>query len=128
MSVNSPITAAARWTQGEDKRLEWTVVDAAGAPVNCTAFTFLFELFPSQFSGSKLLSRNTVTLFNVNGTNDGVRVQIADTDTIDQATGAELIPAGAYWYEFWKTNEGDEQLLASGSAELQASRRRQEVA
>jgi len=129
MSKDSPITAAARWFQGEDKKLEFTVTDSAGAPVNCTTFTLLWELYPAQGAGgARLISKSgaSITLFNVAGTNDGVRVQLSDTDTID-AAGVELVPAGGYWHELWKVNEGDEQLLASGFAVLQASRRRQEV-
>lgn len=135
MSKNSPITAADGWFQGEDKRIEFDCVDSTGAPQNCSAFTLLFKLFTQQGSAGTLLfskSGAAITTFNSAGTDDGVRVQISDTDTIaaivvPATAGVELVAPGTYWYELWKTDEGDEQLLAYGDAVLQGSRRRQEV-
>lgn len=131
MSINSPIRAEDRWFQGEDRDLEFTVVDAAGAAVNCVTFQLLWKLYDSQSSGVVRLSKASggggITTFGVASTSDGIRVAIADTDTITGA-GAETIAAAIYWYELWRTDEGSERLLASGDAVLQASRRRQEIA
>lgn len=126
MSVRSDITAADGWAQGEDKLLEWAVVDADGAPLDLTGVTLLWTLFSANRL-TEILAKTPTTFDATPTNNDGARVTIADIDTID-ATGAVVIAAGAYWYELWKVNEGDEQRLAYGDAYLAASGRRQEVA
>ena len=134
MSVNSPITASHRLFQGEDRNIEFTVTDSAGAPQNCFSFTLAFFVFESSSRGTKLLdiSAGAITLFDVNGTNDGIRVAIADTDTIaaivpPALVGEIIIPAGTYWYELWRVDEGYEHPLATGDFTLRSAGRRQEV-
>jgi hypothetical protein len=115
--------------QGEDKRFDFYCTDADGTPVNLTGATLLYKVW----SGDKQTpyptltkSGGSITLANGNGTNDVARVQTADIDTLD-AGGAVVVPAGLLYYELWKVNEGDEQRLAWGEAELLASPRRQET-
>lgn len=126
MSVNSPITASDRWFQGEDKTLTFATVDEAGAALTLTGFTVKFFLYSRRGAGGTLLGIWVASFVNVNGTADGARITIADTDTIT-APGVETIAPSTYWYELWRTDEGAEQLLASGDAVLLQSRRRQEA-
>jgi hypothetical protein len=123
MSVESPIAPSAHWFQGEDRELIFQILDSAGTPVNMTGWTLRWMLFSGATGGSTLISKAGVAFDNA-ATNDAARVTIEDTDTIS-ALGAELVAPGSYWHELWKTNEGDEQLLAFGTARLQASGRRQ---
>jgi hypothetical protein len=127
MGKYSPIKASAGWVQGEDKRFDFYCTDADGSPVNLTGATLLFKLWSADKQTLYFTkSGGSITLADGNGTNDVARVQTADTDTISTAP-AVLVPHGIHYYELWKVNEGDEQRLAWGEAELLESPRRQET-
>ena len=122
MSNFVPITAAHGWFQGEDQGFTIPIVDAAGAPVNISTFTLLWQLY---VDGVLMLSK-VGSAVTVNGTSDGFRWTVADTDTISVAP-AVVIPDGLHYHEGWKTNEGDEQMLFYGDARLLPARRRQQA-
>jgi hypothetical protein len=127
MGKHSAIRATDGWVQGEDKRFDFYCTDNDGAPVNLTGATLLWKVWSGDRQTLYITkSGGDITLADGNGTKDVVQVQTADTDTID-VNGTVLVPAGLHYHELWKVNEGDEQRLSWGEAELLASPRRQET-
>lgn len=132
MSEESRVLASANVFQGEDKQLQFNVVDSAGSPINLVTegYTLAWFLFTQAGpSGSVLISKAHAgfTISDGAGTNDRATVAIADTDTISADGSSVLVAAGTYWHELWKVNEGDEQMLAFGDFVLRPSRRRQQT-
>lgn len=132
MSQESRVTFADKVFQGEDKQIQFDVVNAAGTPINLVSggYTLAWFLFTQAGpSGSTLITKAhaSFTFSNGAGTNDRATVAIADIDTI-AADGSVTVAAGTYWHELWKVNEGDEQMLAFGDFVLRPSRRRQQIA
>lgn len=135
MSREVNIDRDTRWFQGEDISFIIPVVDTnsgVGSPVTMTGFSLAWFLYTSAADDhTELLAKTTaggsITLVAVDGTDDGAKIAIVDSDTIVQATGVETIPAGTYWHELWRVDENNERLLAAGYAVLRPSSRRQET-
>ncbi len=134
MSVETNILASDHWYQGEDKVFTWAVVNASGVALDISTYALQWILTDgTATTDSVRLTKATggtgITAVNVNGTNDGARVQIDDTDTIaaivaPATEGVVQIAAGTYHYELWRTDAGSEGVLAYGTAVLLPARRR----
>lgn len=143
MSEESPVRRDDNVFQGEDKQFKWPLRAANGTPINVVASGYTLALFlftQADASGQTLMTKahasftfastgaftNAITGAAETGVNDIIICTIADTDTI-AADGTIAIAAGTWWYELWKVNEGDEQMLAFGDFVLRPSRRRQQT-
>lgn len=113
MSKESNITASDRLIPGEDKVLEFLIVDAAGAPLDVSTFTLEWVLEKAE---TDILTKSgaAITVANGDGTNDAVSVAIDSADT------AGLEPR-TYQHALWRTDTGARQLLSSGDAEFIAA-------
>lgn len=113
MAEQADIAAADNWFLGEDKVLEFTVVDSAGAAVNITGWA-LEWILRSGAGERALLTKTVGSGVTITGGAGGVcQVAIADTDTDDLA-------AGRYWHALRRTDAGNEAVLSYGQVVLRA--------
>lgn len=121
MSKHSPITrdgtTDGRWFKGEKKQLQIDIVDSNDTPVDVSSYAmrWVLEAPPSDTDIlSKLYPGNDISVGNGDGTNDRVTVTINASDTSG-------LVADTYRYALWRTDAGDEQVLAEGAAVLRDS-------
>lgn len=120
ITVACPIALDAGWHIGEDKTLEFTVVDAAGTVVDITGWTLSWMLkrrmgdVDALAILTKTTGAGTVTI--TDGDAGECEVDIDDTDT-DTAVVAHR----DYWHELKRTDAGFEAILAQGLVNLNPS-------
>lgn len=119
MSKNAPIEQDDRWYTGEEKLIKFDIVDADDAPLDVSGFALRWVLERIVPGGLRtdVLSKTSgdgITVENGSGTNDRVVVAIGAADT-------ESIDAEVYHHALWRTDSGNEALLAEGSAMLSES-------
>lgn len=109
------------------------IVDAAGVPVNISAFAAncLFEVWDALPSTVARYLAKSITAVNANATLDGAQIAFVDADTIAAsvggAPGVPVFPAGDHVYEIWRTDGNNDRRLAWGLFPLAPSNRRQET-
>ena len=115
MSKNSPITLDNRWFKGEDKSLQFDIVDSSDASIDVSGYALRWVLearsSPTDVL-SKLFPGDDISVGDGAGTNDRVTVTIKAADTA-------ALAANTYRYSLWRTDTDSEQLLAEGNAVLQ---------
>lgn len=110
MSETSPITKLHKWFAGEDKILQWIVLESDEDDVqDITGWTLEFRMALSEGGTSVLTLDATV----VNATAGLCRVQVPASDT------SALAPK-QYFYQLWRTNSGANAVVADGPAFLRA--------
>lgn len=116
MSVSEDVTLDDNFMKGEDKSLQFTVVDSAGAAQTMTGWALEWVLRRSAASSTATLTKTTgageIAISNGAGTNDRATVTITDDDTLN-------LVAGTYEYALRRADAGNEQVLAFGKLELQ---------
>jgi hypothetical protein len=76
------------FVRGDDHELEFTITDADEAVKSLTGATSVkWEVFDGSTAVLQKSLVSGVALFNINGTDDGVRVTIAAADTASLDTG-----------------------------------------
>ena len=114
MSVRTNITQTDNYILGEDKQLQFLVVDSAGSAQTMTGWALEFIVRSDPDSASTAISKTTasgIAISNGNGTDDRATVTIADDDTV-------ALRPGLYYYAIRRTDAGSEQVLAFGTVEL----------
>lgn len=107
MAKEVNIRAADGFMKGEDKTIQWDIVDTSGSPVDMAAWTLSWVLRRAQNSGGTAILTKTPTAQTVNSVASRARVVIAAADT------SSLAP-GAYAYSLARTDSGYRSILAYG--------------
>ena len=118
MALEQNITLDDHWFKGADQQFRFTIVDSSGNAQTMTGWALewvLRRLSPSSSTAvlTKNTSGGTIVISSGSGTDDRATVTVTDDDTLN-------IPAGTYHYAIRRTDAGNEQVLAFGTAELQA--------
>ena len=106
---NSPITTADGWFAGEDQTFRWTVYDSAQVAKDITGWTIQFRMAATQ-TGASVLTKSATLDTPASGI-CSVAVVAADTTPLSTST--------PYFYTLSRTDSGNNQVLAWGSAVLQ---------
>lgn len=115
-SGESAISASDGWFTGEDQSLRWTIYDAdpltevsPNVAKNITGWTITFKLAASV-AGTALLTKTAALTTPASGICT-VSVAAADYGSV---------PAGTYYYTLSRTDSGQNQVLAWGTAVVNA--------
>lgn len=115
-SGESPITAAAGWFTGEDQALQWEVFDLDPATEtspptvkNITGWTIGFKMATTA-AGTSVLTKAAALTTPLSGICT-VSVAAADYGSV---------PAGTYYYTLSRTDSGLNQVIAWGTAVVNA--------
>ena len=124
MSRETNITKADGWFVGEDKVFEFTIDDNSNAdpalstPVDITGYTFQFVVRPEEKSSTVNLSKASGSGITITNASGGV-LEVA-IDAADTSDGTDpVFSPGTLYYTLKRTNAGEFQVLAYGTAELQ---------
>lgn len=102
--------------QGEYKQVTIAVVDSSNVPVNLTGYTLDWGLWRGS---TRLLTKSYgsgITLVNVSGTNDGLRITLAASDT-------RTLAPGTYYHECRVTNASSQpEVVAAGDVKINESK------
>lgn len=109
----SNIQESEHWFIGEDRDISMPLVDAAGDPVNMSGMAIRFRLFDRK-GGTALVTKTGPTLSDSAGTNDLATVTVTSSDY------GSITRGGTYYYQWERTDSGDEEVLAFGRAVLHA--------
>lgn len=113
MAIESKITVADEWHEGEDKTIRIDVVqDDDVTPQVMTGWALEWRLETDR-QGVVLLTKTTaagITIENGAGTDDRATI------TVDRA---DDVTAAASWHELWRTDAGTVLLLSFGSVLVQ---------
>lgn len=118
MAKRQPISQRDEWFIGEDKVLEFDIVNDAEVPLNVSAQTIRFVLrrHVNDLNPTLVVDGADVTFGDSDPddgiTGDRVLVRVQDSDTAD-------LLAGTYQYALRRADDGSEQLYAYGPATLQ---------
>lgn len=113
MATQTDIAASEHWFLGEDKTLQFTVVDSVGAAQNITGWALEWVLRRGE-GLTALLTKTTGAGITLTTPASGIcTVTIADTDTDD-------FEPGGYWHTLRRTDAGTETVLAFGNVVLNA--------
>ncbi len=114
MSVDAPIADTDNLFIGEDRSLEFTVVDAAGAAQDISGYALEWVMREAPNSTNAAITKTTggggITI--TDGPGGVCSVAIEDTDTLS------LLP-GRYFHTLRRTDDGVETVLSFGEAVLQ---------
>jgi hypothetical protein len=107
------------WFIGEDKTLLFEIYASAGVIQDVAAFAMSFRLRVMGGSDRVVLTKTTASGITFTGSFNAdpdtntqrTNVEIADTDT-------DNLPSGKYQYWLWRTDAGNETVLAYGDVEL----------
>jgi len=114
MAKEQHFNAADMWFVGEDKQLQFTILDEAGAAVNITGWSINFAVATSP-GAAALVSKSTASGIALTTPASGIlTVTIADTDT-------DAIASGRYVYALKRMDNNTETVLAFGDVLLQGS-------
>ena len=119
MSLESNITVDDHWFKGADQQFRFTIVDSAGNAQTMTGWALEWvvrRLSPATATAvlTKNTSGGTIVISSGSGTDDRATVTVTDDDTLN-------LPAGTYYHALRRTDAGNEQVLAFGTAELQTA-------
>jgi hypothetical protein len=123
MAVKSDITTAHMFFAGEDKQLEFEVLDADSLPVDVSGWAIDWLLRQkAEDVETPLIWKTTADGIAVTGTYNAVRatntqrvvVTLVDTDT-------ERLPGKTYKHALKRTDDGSEAVLAYGDLVLLGS-------
>ena len=116
-SGESNITAADGWFTGEDQALQWTIYDhdpltevSPNVAKNITGWTLQFKLATSV-AGTAVLTKSASLTTPASG---------ICTVNVAAATDYGSVPAGTYYYTVSRTDTGQNQVVAWGSAVINA--------
>ena len=109
----SNIQETEHWFIGEDRDIQMPMVDVNGAAVDMSGWTLEFVLYDRR-GGTALITKSSPTLSDSAGTNDLATVTILSSDY------TLVVKSRTYWYEWHRTDSGDEAVLASGQAVIRA--------
>ncbi len=109
----SNIQETEHWHLGENRDVGMPVVDASGNPVDLTGMTLRFRVFDRR-GGTVLLTKDSPTLSNDAGTLDRATVTILTGDY------TLLVKGKTYYYEWQRTDSGEEGVLAFGHAVIRS--------
>lgn len=113
MSVDAPIADTENWFIGEDRSLDFTVLDGDDVAVNITNYALEWVLRETPGSGTAAITKTTSDGITItDGPAGECRVAIADADTID-------LSPGRYFHTLRRTDDGLETVLSFGQAVLQ---------
>lgn len=113
MSTKSPVKNSDNFFIGEDRVLEFTIVDASDVAVNISGWSLEWVLRRDPSSSAATLTKTTVSGITItNGAGGVCQVAIADTDTID-------MEPGGYHHTLRRADAGFETVLAFGPFDLQ---------
>ena len=112
MSIDAPIATADNWFIGEDRTLEFTVVDSAGTAQNITGWALEWVLRDAPGNATALLTKTVGDGITItDGAAGRCDVAIADTDT-------ESLSPNLLFHTLRRTDDGLETVLAFGEALL----------
>ena len=114
MSKRQDIDDADNWFKTENKDIIWDVVDADEDPLAMTGWTLTFKLYAHQAASVAILTV-VPTIGNGLATDDRATVATTPADT-------SALPAGLYVYELSRTDSGNAQVMAYGTATLKSVR------
>ena len=120
MATESPIRKTDGLFRGEDKVLQYTIVDSADVAVNITGWTFTWIMRAgASYAGTALLELTSAggACAITNAAGGIMTVTITDTQL-------DPIQPGTYYYELWRNNAGNETVLAYGDVTLRPSNKR----
>jgi hypothetical protein len=113
MAEQADITADDGWFIGEDKTLEFTVLEADGSAQDLSGWAIEWVL-RREPGGSALVTKEVGSGITVSTPASGVlQVAVADVDT-------DPLPAGRYWHALRRADSGTEAVLAYGQVALRA--------
>ena len=113
MSKAALIEQDDRWYRGEAKELTFEIVDASGDPIDVSSFGLAWVLEELHDGETDVLSVvDAITVGDGDGTGSKVTVPIT-------ATSTQALEPRVYRQSLLRTDGGQLQLLASGSAMLQ---------
>lgn len=115
MSIEANVVQSDNFFAGERKVLKYTILDALGVAVNVSTWGLRWDLKYSK-PGAVLLSKASGgSEITVGGaSNNEVSVTINPVDTAS-------IQAGTYYIVLWRTDGGQDSVLAFGTLVLQAA-------
>ena len=112
MSVEQNIKASNNVFVGEDKSLQFGVVNSVDSPQTMTGWALEFVVRSTAGATTALLTKTiaggAIVLSNGDGTDDRATVTITDDDTL-------ALGAGEFVYALRRTDAGSEQVLAYGT-------------
>jgi hypothetical protein len=112
MSVEAPIATDKNLFIGEDRSLDFTVVDANGTAVDITSYGLEWVMRERAASATADITKTTSSGITLTDPTNGVcRVAIADTDTL------ALLP-GTYFHTLRRTDDDSETVLSFGDVIL----------
>lgn len=114
MSKAALIEQDDRWYRGEAKELTFEIVDAAEVPLNVSSFGLAWVLEQLHNGETDVLSIVSPTITVGNGDGIGSKVTVPIT-----AAATQALEPRVYKQSLLRTDGGQPQLLASGSAMLQ---------
>ena len=109
MATKVTIGGGSTLFMGTDKRIEFNLKDASGAPVDATGFTLLFVVKRTVNTATVILSKSVsvVGLFTPTSNVQRLVLQLDDTELI--------FNAGTYQYSLKRLDAGAEEILAEGN-------------
>lgn len=108
LAQKAPITNLDDWVRGESQIIQWPVYQANDRDLqDITDWTMEFRLALAE-GGTSVLTAPLVLIDPTHGLCQFL------------SSPAQTLPLdpGTYWYEVWRTNTGQEQRVAFGSAHL----------
>ena len=113
MSVDAPIADTENWFIGEDRSLDFTVVDGDDVAVNITDYALEWVVRETPGGATASITKTTSDGITITDGPGGVcRVAIADGDTLSLAPGR-------YFHTLRRTDADLETVLSFGQAVLQ---------
>lgn len=107
----SNIQETEHWFIGENRDVYTPVVDAAGAAVTLTGMTIRWVLYDRK-NGTALITKASPVFTDDAGTADRATVTVLTGDYTLVTRG------GTYYYEWQRTDSGEEAVLAFGRAPI----------
>lgn len=115
-AATANVPASEQWFKGEDRTLQFDVVNAAGSPQTMTGWALTYELKASQTATTALISKTAgsgIAIGDGDGTDDRATVSIASGDYGSVSFAHEK---KTFYHRLYRTDSGNKIVLAEGEA------------